>query len=69
MLAKGWIAPSTSLYGHPVLFAGKKCGALHLCVDFRSLNANAHLDKYPIPCTDELLDRLCDSCVLSSLDL
>ena len=69
MLAKGWIAPSTSPYGHPVLFARKKCGALHLCVDFRSLNANTHLDRYPIPRIDELLDRLCGSCVFSSLDL
>ena len=46
----------SSSYGHPVLFARKKCGALHLCVDFRSLNANAHLDYYPLPCIDELLD-------------
>ena len=69
MLEKGWIAPSTSPYGHPVLFAHKKYGALHLCIDFRSLNANTCLDRYPIPCIDELLDRLCGSCVFSSLDL
>ena len=49
MLAKGWIAPSTSPYGHPMLFACKKDGTLRLCVDFRSLNANTHLDRYPIP--------------------
>ena len=41
----------------------KKCGALHLCADFRSLNANTHLEGYPIPRIDELLDRLCGSCV------
>ena len=69
MLGKGWIAPSTSPYGHPVLFARKKCGALCFCVNFRSLNANTRLDRYPIPCIDEFLDRLCGSCVFSSLDL
>ena len=69
MLAKGWIAPYTSPYGHPVLFAHKKCGALSLCFDFRSLNANTCLDRYPILYIDELLDRLCGICVFSRLDL
>ena len=69
MLEKGWISPYTSLYEHPVLFAHKKCGALRLYVDFRSLNANTSLDRYPIPRIDKLLDRLCGSCVFSSLDL
>ena len=69
MLAKEWIAPSTLSYKYLVLFACKKCEALHLCVDFRSLNANTRLDRYPIPHIDELLDRLFGSCVLSSLDL
>ena len=69
MLAKGRIAPSTSPYSHPVLFACKKYRALRLCIDLRSLNANTCLDMYPIPRIDELLDRLCSSCVFSSLDL
>ena len=66
MLAKGWISPSTSPYGHPVLFARKKCGALRLCVDYRSLNANTRVDHYPIPHIDELLDRLSGCSVFSS---
>ena len=69
MLAKGWITPSTSPYGHPVLFARKKCGALRLCVDFRSLNANTRLDRYPIPRIDEILDTLAGSSVFTTLDL
>ena len=44
MLTKGWIQPSSSPYGHPVLFALKKDGSWCLCVDFRSLNANTRLD-------------------------
>ena len=69
MLAKGWISPSTSLYDHPVFFALKKCGALRLCVDYRSLNANTRVNRYPIPCIDELLDHLSRCSVFSSLDL
>ena len=69
MLTKGWIVPSISPYGHLILFVYKKCGALHLCVDFRSLNANTRLDRYPIPRIDELLDRFCGSFVFSNEDL
>ena len=69
MLEKGWILPLISPYGHPVLFACKKCGALRLCVDFRSLNANTRLDCYPLPHIDELLDCLEGSNIFTSLDL
>ena len=69
MLDKGWISPSTSPYGHPVLFAHKKCGAFRRCVDFRFLNANTRLDCYPLPRIDELLDCLAGSNIFTSLDL
>ena len=59
LLEKGWVRPSTSPYGHPILFARKKDGTLRMCVDYRSLNANTRADRYPIPRIDELLDRLC----------
>ena len=44
MLAKGWIRPSVSPFGAPVLFARKKDGTLRMCVDYRMLNANTKLD-------------------------
>ena len=69
MLKKGWISPSNSPYGHPILFAKKKDGTLRMCVDYRTLNANTRIDRYPIPRIDELLDRLSGSHVFSSLDL
>ena len=69
MPEKGWIAPSTSPYRLSILFAHKKDGSLQLCMDFRSLNANTILDRYPLPCIDELLDHLNGYCVISSLDL
>jgi len=69
LLEKGWIRPSTSPYGHPILFARKKDGTLRMCVDYRTLNANTRVDRYPIPRIDELLDRLGASSYFSSLDL
>ena len=49
MLEKGWIRPSSSPYGTPILFAKKKDGGLRMCVDYRSLNSNTCVDRYPIP--------------------
>ena len=58
MLAKGWIRPSVSPYGAPILFARKKMGELRMCVDFRSLNSMTRLDVFPIPRISDLLDKL-----------
>ena len=69
LLAKGCIRESTSAYGHPLLFVTKKDGTMRMCVDFRSLNSNTRVDKYPIPRIDDLLDRLHGSTVFSAIDL
>ena len=58
MLAKGWIRPSVSPYGAPILFVRKKTGELRMCVDFRALNSMARLDVFPIPRISDLLDKL-----------
>ena len=69
MLAKGWVRPSTSQYAHPILFAKKKDGTMRMCVDYRRLNANAVIDRYPIPRIDDMLDRLAGCRVFSKIDL
>ena len=58
MLAKGWIRPSVSPYGAPILFVRKKMGELRTCVDFRALNFMTRLDVFPIPRISDLLDKL-----------
>ena len=68
-LAKGFIQPSTSPYGAPILFARKKDGTLRMCVDYRSLNKMTKKDVYPIPRIDDLLDRLTDAKIFSKIDL
>ena len=58
MLAKGWIRPSVSPYGAPILFVRKKMGELRMCVDFRALNSMTRLYVFPIPRISDLLDKL-----------
>ena len=69
LLAKGWIQPSYSQYNHPILFVPKKGGELRMCIDFRALNSNTIIDRYPIPRIDDILDRLGGSTVYSKIDL
>ena len=38
LLDKGYIRPSVSPWGAPVLFVKKKDGTLRLCIDYRKLN-------------------------------
>lgn len=69
LLAKGWIEPSTSPYGSPVLFVEKSDGSLRMCIDYRALNKLTVKNRYPLPRIDDLLDRLHGAGVYSSLDL
>ena len=63
------IQPSRSPYGSPVLFVQKKDGSLRMCVDYRALNKLTIHDKYPLPRTDELLDKVKGANIFTSLDL
>lgn len=69
LLSRGWIRESTSAYGHPLLFVKKRDGTMRMCIDFRDLNRNTIVDKYPIPRIDDLLDRLHGSKCFSAIDL
>ena len=69
LLNKGWIRPSSSPFGAPILFVRKKDGTLRMCVDYRRLNAITVKDRTPIPRVDELLDVLGKASVFTSLDL
>jgi hypothetical protein len=69
LLEKGFIHPSSSPWGAPVIFIPKKDGTQRLCVDYRALNEVTIKNKYPLPRIDDLLDQLCGVCVFSKIDL
>jgi hypothetical protein len=69
LLSKGFIVPSVSPYGAPVLFVKKKDGTKRLCIDYRSLNKLTIRNKYPIPYIDQLFDSLVHAKYFSKLDL
>ncbi|GBG73926.1 hypothetical protein CBR_g17641 [Chara braunii] len=69
LLEKGWIRPSSSPYGAPVLFVRKKNKDLRLCIDYRKLNAHTIRNDGPLPRVDDLLERLGGAQFFSKLDL
>ena len=69
MLERGWIRPSVSPYGAPILFVQKKTGELWVCIDYRSLKWQTKLDVFPIPRVADMFDRLGKATVFSSIDL
>ena len=65
----GFIRPSTSLWGAPVLFVKKKDGSMRMCIDYRMLNSVTIKNKYPLPRIDDLFDQLRGASVFSKIDL
>ena len=66
---KGYIRPSTSSAGFPILFVPKKNGKLRLCVDYRQLNNITIKNRYPLPLITELQDKLHSAKWFTTLDL
>jgi hypothetical protein len=66
---KGYIRPSSSPWGGPVLFVTKKDGSMRMCIDYRSLNEVTIKNKYPLPRIDDLFDQLQGAKYLSKIDL
>jgi hypothetical protein len=68
LLEKGFIHPSSSPWGAPVIFVPKKDGTQRLCVDYRAMNEVTVMNKYPLPRIDNLFDQLRGACVFSKID-
>lgn len=65
----GFIQPSKSPYGAPILFVKKKSGEMRMCIDYRALNNITVKNKYPLPRVDELFDQLQGAKYFSKFDL
>jgi hypothetical protein len=68
-LRNGWITPSSSNYGSPVLFVPKGDTSLRMCIDYRAVNRITVKDRYPLPHIEDLFNGLEGSKVFSKLYL
>ncbi|GKB28817.1 putative reverse transcriptase domain-containing protein [Tanacetum coccineum] len=66
---RGFIRPSTSPWGAPVLFVKKKDRSFRICIDYRELNKLIVKNPYPLPRIDDLYDPLQGSSTYSKIDL
>ena len=69
LLDKGFIRPSASPWGAPILFVKKKDGSLRMCIDYRELNKVTIKNRYPLPRIDDLFDQLQGASWFSKIDL
>ncbi|GKD36469.1 putative reverse transcriptase domain-containing protein [Tanacetum coccineum] len=66
---KGFIRPSSSPWGSPVLFVKKKDESFRMCIDYRELNKLTVKNRYPLPRIDDLFDQLQGSSVYPKINL
>ncbi|GKD13276.1 putative reverse transcriptase domain-containing protein [Tanacetum coccineum] len=66
---KGFIRPSSSPWGAPVLFVKKKDGLFRMCIDYWELNKLTVKNRYPLPRIDDLFDQIQGSSVYSKINL
>jgi hypothetical protein len=69
LLEKGFIYPSLSPWGAPMIFIPKKDGTQRLCVDYHALNEVTIKNKYPLPRINDMFDQLHGACLFSKIDL
>lgn len=69
LLSRGFIQPSVSPYGAPILFVKKKDGSRRMVIDYRGLNKITIKNKYPLPRIDEMFDQIAGATIFSRLDL
>lgn len=69
LLESGFIRPSESPWGSPILFTPKKDGGFRLCIDYRALNAMTTKNTYPLPHLDDLFNQTQGSTYFSKIDL
>ena len=66
---KGFIRPSHSPWGTPMLFVKKKDDSFRMCIDYREMNKLSIKNRYPLPRIDDLFDQLQGSRYFPKIDL
>ncbi|XP_031260707.1 uncharacterized protein LOC116118891 [Pistacia vera] len=68
-LEKGFVRPSHSPWGAPILFVKKKDRSMRMCIDYRELNKVTVKNKYSLPRINDLFNQLKRALVFSEIDL
>ena len=58
MLDLGVVEESHSAWASPIVLVGKPDGSIRFCNNYRKLNVISLFDTYPMPCVNELVERL-----------
>jgi len=66
---EGILEPTTSPWNHRIFLIPKKSGELRAVLDFRALNDLTEPQKYDLPSIEDLLSRIGDAQLFSSLDM
>ena len=69
LLEKGFIRPSVSPWGAPILFVKNKNGTLRMCIDYWKINKVTVKNKYPLPRIEDLFYQLKGASIFSKIDL
>ena len=69
LIEKGYIQPSVSPWGAPVLFIKKKDGTMWMCIDYHQLNKMTINNYYLLPRIDDLFDHVGGAKIFSNMDL
>ncbi len=69
MLAKGIVRSSTNPWASPVVIVPKPDGKIQFCVDYCKLNSLTKMDAYPIPQTEQMLEKIAAAKFISTIDL
>ena len=69
MLESGIIDKSTSEWASPIVLVRKKDGSIRMCVNYRRLNSVSQEDAYPMPCIDDLINRLGEAKFIRTLEM
>ena len=69
MIKEGVIEPANSKWALPMVIIRKKDDTIHLCIDNHRLNAVTHMDAYPMPRMEEILDQVGQAKYITTLDL
>ena len=69
MEKEGIIERSSSEWAAQIVLVEKKDSTLHMCVDYHRLNSVSEMDAYPMPCIDDLVDRVREAKFITTLDL